>query len=97
MGGIALRPHSEIEHRVIGHVGYGIRPSARGRGVATWALAQVLYRARAAAMPGCGLVCRDENLASIKAIERCGGVLQQTLDDGHGLARHYWFSICECI
>jgi predicted acetyltransferase len=93
LGGIALRPYSEIDHRVIGHIGYGIRPSARGRGVATWALTEVLCRARAAAMPGCGLVCRDANLASIKTIERCGGVLQQTLEDGHGLARHYWVAL----
>ncbi|MDQ2850654.1 MAG: GNAT family N-acetyltransferase [Actinomycetota bacterium] len=93
LGGIALRPYGEVGHRVIGHIGYGIRPSARGRGVATWALTQVLDRARDAAMPGCGLACRDDNLGSITTIERCGGVLQHVLEDDHGLARHYWVAL----
>lgn len=38
LGGIALRHGLDDKVLRIGHIGYGIRPSARGRGLATWAL-----------------------------------------------------------
>lgn len=90
LGGIALRPEAVTSGRTTGHIGYGICPSARGRGVASWALNEVLARAGAAGMSGCLLVCREDNLASIKTIERAGGELLRTLVDDHGRARHYW-------
>jgi hypothetical protein len=37
LGGIALRHGTSDYLRWAGHVGFGIRPSARGRGLATWA------------------------------------------------------------
>ena len=40
LGGIALRPFTNDDVLRTGHIGYGIRPSARGRRLATWALAQ---------------------------------------------------------
>lgn len=61
----------------------------RARNVPTWALTQVLARARDAAMPGCGFFCCNDNVGSITTSERCGGGLQQTLEDDHGLARRY--------
>ena len=50
LGGIALRPFTNDHVLRTGHIGYGIRPSARGRGLATWALAQVLPHAREAGL-----------------------------------------------
>jgi predicted acetyltransferase len=38
LGGIAARGSESEFVRLYGHVGYAIRPSARGRGIATWAL-----------------------------------------------------------
>ncbi len=49
LGGIALR---HIFDDDIGHIGYGIRPSARRRGLASWALGEMLKEARAALGPG---------------------------------------------
>ena len=93
LGGIALRPFTNDDVLRIGHIGYGIRPSARGHGVATWALGQVLQSAREAGLERVLLVCLDDNAASIKTIERRGGVLDRTVDDGNGLARHYWIAL----
>ena len=47
LGAITLR-HAlkDFLLRVGGHIGYGIRPSARRRGLATWALRAVLPEAR---------------------------------------------------
>ena len=93
LGGVALRPFTNDDLLRTGHIGYGIRPSARGRGLATWALAQVLPHAREAGLERALLVCMDDNTASIKTIERSGGVLDSTVDDGHGLVRRYWISL----
>src|SRR6185436_2092313 len=53
-----------------GHIGYGVRPSARGRGVATWALGEVLDIARTRGMDRVLITCDEDNLASATAIER---------------------------
>lgn len=93
LGGIALRPFTNDDVLRTGHIGYGIRPSARGRCLATWALAQVLPHAREAGLDRALLVCMDDNAASIRTIERSGGVLAGIVDDGHGLVRHYWIGL----
>ncbi len=93
LGGIVLRPCTNDDVLRTGHIGYGVRPSARGRGLATWTLDQVLRHARDAGRERVLLVCRHNNAASIKTIERSGGVLDRTVDDGHGLARHYWIHL----
>ncbi len=93
LGGIALRTVTTDRVLRLGHVGYGIRPSARARGIATWALGALLPRARAAGLSRVLLVCLDDNLGSIKTIERCGGILEQVVDQGHGLVRRYWIDV----
>ena len=48
LGAITLRHElNDFLLRAGGHIGYGIRPSARGRGLATWALQSVLVKAPA--------------------------------------------------
>lgn len=71
-GGIALRHQL---NDISGHIGYGIRPSARGRGLATWALGEILTHARDRGMDRVMLVCLAGNIASAKTIEHHGGVL----------------------
>ncbi|GAA1671601.1 GNAT family N-acetyltransferase [Kribbella yunnanensis] len=86
LGGIALR--HELNERT-GHIGYGIRPSARGRGLATWALGEILNEARARGMARVLLVCVDDNEASARTIERNGGVLEEV----RGPVRRYWIEL----
>lgn len=77
VGGLALRVAPGTEVLRTGHVGYGVRPSARGQGVASWALARAVEKARALGIDPLLLVCVDDNIASIKTIERLGGTLAQ--------------------
>jgi predicted acetyltransferase len=93
LGGIALRTATNDTVLRLGHVGYGIRPSARGRGIATWALGELLPHARAAGLNRVLLVCLDDNVGSIKTIERHAGVLEKVVDDDHGLVRRYWIDL----
>lgn len=72
-----------------GHIGYGVRPSARGRGVATAALAaSVEYAGRDLGLDRVLVTCDDDNAPSRRTIERCGGVLE----DVRGDKRRYWIA-----
>ena len=93
LGGIALRTGTNDKVLRLGHVGYGVRPSARARGVATWVVGEVLPQARTAGLSRLLLVCLDDNVGSIKTIERRGGILEKVVDDGHGVVRHYWIDL----
>jgi predicted acetyltransferase len=93
LGGIALRHGFDDFVRWAGHVGYGIRPSARRRGLATWALGRMLDQARVLGMDQVLVVCEADNVASAKTIERQGGILEDVRDTEHGPARHYWIKI----
>ena len=87
LGGIVLRHNFDD---TLGHLGYGVRPSARGRGLAGWALGEMLGEARASLGPGRVLiVCLADNAASARTIERNGGVLEGIRDTGHGPVRRY--------
>ncbi len=69
-----------------GHIGYAVRPTARGRGIATAAAALALLEARHLAIERVLLTCDDANVASATVIERNGGVLE----DVRGGKRRYW-------
>ena len=93
LGGIALRYGSDDYVHWAGHIGYGIRPSARRRGLGSWALGQILDEARAVGLDRALLVCAVDNRASAKTIERCGGVLESVGDSKFGRVRRYWIDL----
>ncbi|MGO4459534.1 GNAT family N-acetyltransferase [Streptomyces sp. M-16] len=76
-----------------GHIGYGVRPSARGRGLAGWALREVLHEARVLGMDRVLLTCDPGNEASVRTIERGGGVLEDVRDTLVGPKRRYWITL----
>ncbi|WP_306209618.1 GNAT family N-acetyltransferase [Actinoplanes sp. RD1] len=83
LGGITLRHLLDVE---TGHIGYGLRASARRRGIGTWALGQILKEAPATMS---SVLCVAENTASARTIERNGGVPEP----GSGPARRYWITL----
>jgi len=89
LGGIALRSSGDDSVPRLGHVGYGIRPSARGRGVATWALGQVLSHASRIGIDPVLAVCRDDNVGSIAMLEHYSATLVSTERRGTVRLRHY--------
>jgi predicted acetyltransferase len=95
VGGIALRTAESANVLQRGHVGYGVRPSARGRGIATWALGEVLRRAPESGLNHVLLVCLDDNIPSIKTIERHRGVLEHVVNDGGVRVRRYWIDLTQ--
>lgn len=76
-----------------GHIGYGVRPSARGRGVAGWALGEVLATARRRDLESVLITCVVDNTASARVIEKQGGVLEDVRDTPAGPRRRYWITL----
>ncbi|MBT2468122.1 GNAT family N-acetyltransferase [Streptomyces sp. ISL-66] len=92
-GGIALRHGLNDYVLQFGHIGYGIRPSSRRRGLATWALGRILDEARALGLDQVLIVCEVDNPASVKTIEHHGGVFEGVRETEHGPVRRYWIKI----
>ena len=91
LGGIVLRHFFDDS---VGHIGYGVRPTARRRGLASWALGQMLEEARVALSVDRVLIpCLADNRASARTIERNGGVLEGIRSTEHGPVRRYWIAL----
>ncbi|MDG4825025.1 GNAT family N-acetyltransferase [Asanoa sp. WMMD1127] len=91
LGGIALRHKFDDD---IGQIGYGVRPSARRRGLAGWALGEMLKEAREALDLDRVLIpCLADNAASARTIERNGGFLECIRDTEYGPVRRYWITL----
>lgn len=76
-----------------GHIGYNVRPSARRRGLATWALASVLTKAPALGLDRVLLTCDEDNHGSARTIESNGGVLEDVRSTELGVKRRYWIGL----
>ncbi|MGP9527245.1 GNAT family N-acetyltransferase [Glutamicibacter sp. AOP5-A2-18] len=78
LGAVSLRHELGNDYllEVGGHIGYGIRPSARRRGLAKFALAGSLEQARALGLSKVLITCSDSNIGSARTIESSGGVLE---------------------
>jgi predicted acetyltransferase len=87
VGRTSIRHRLNAELAVLGgHIGYCVLPAHRGYGHATEILRQSLPVARAHGVTRALLTCDEENTASQKVIERCGGVLEGS----DGRSRRYW-------
>ena len=84
-----LTPSLEVEG---GHIGYDVRPSARGRGFGTAALRLVLPEARRRGIERVRITVDSDNLPSIAIIERNGGLLAgEVTSERTGKAiKQYW-------
>ncbi|WP_265447977.1 GNAT family N-acetyltransferase [Flexivirga meconopsidis] len=90
LGSLSLRHElNEALTMVGGHIGYGVRPSARQRGVATQALRLALDEAKSLGLQRVLLTCDEDNPASARTIERCGGVRDEAPDG----IRRYWIEL----
>src|SRR5262245_21756364 len=97
VGRVAIRHKlNDFLLRVGGHIGYVVVPEFRRRGYATAILRQSLEIARRNLGIARVLVtCDDDNLGSIKVIEKNGGVLENVVagPDLDKPKRRYWIEI----
>lgn len=95
-GRIALRHELTPQLRIIGgHIGYDTVPAYRGKGLASAMLRKILPLAKTLGLIEVLLTCDDTNTASIKVIEKNGGVLKETklIAEGKPLKRYYWIPL----
>lgn len=79
-----------------GHIGYGVKPSARGRGFATEQLRLALEKAKALGIERALITCDRTNTASRQVILKNGGVADTpfTEEDGNVVER-FWIDLKE--
>ena len=76
-----------------GHIGYGIRPSERGKGYGKAQLKLVLELARNMQIPRVMITCDQDNIPSNRTALSCGGVLTtENLHEGK-IQCIYWIEL----
>ncbi len=92
---------TSIRHRLTerllligGHIGYAVLPDYRGRGYATEILRQSLVIARSYDIDPVLVTCDEDNIPSARTIERCGGTLENVVENPEGgpRKRRYWIA-----
>ena len=76
-----------------GHIGYAIVPSKRRKGYATQALREAVPIAHSLGIDEVLVTCDEDNIASARVIEKCGGEFESVSDPapwGTSM-RRYWF------
>lgn len=93
-GDVRLRTAPELE-AITGHLGYGVPPSARGKGYGTLMCARLLEVARKVGYQRVMVSCRVENKASARIIEKNGGQLEDIRYNKKdcGFYRRYWIDL----
>lgn len=77
-----------------GHIGYGIRPSERGKGYGTKQLSLVLEKAREFGIARVMISCDTTNFASARVAVKNGGVLEwEGYDEEDGYIQIYWIDL----
>lgn len=76
-----------------GHIGDGVRPSERRKGIATKMIALALEECRKLGIKKVLMVCNKENLGSAKSIQRNGGVLENEVEVDGVMEQRYWIAL----
>lgn len=78
----------ELPPTCSGHIGYAVVPWRRGEGLASAALVAILPEAKAAGLKYVEITTSPDNPASIRVIEKAGGVMVRTYSADKALGGH---------
>ncbi len=73
-----------------GHIGDGVRPSERRKGVATRMIALALEECKKLGISEVLMVCDRDNIGSAKSIIKNGGVLENEIEVDGTVEQRYW-------
>lgn len=76
-----------------GHIGDGVRPSERGKGIGTRMVGLALEKCRDLGLDRVLMVCDKENVASARTILRNGGVLENEVVVDGVVEQRYWIQL----
>lgn len=81
---------NEFLQKIGGHIGYSTHPDYKGCGIVSQMTAYALGILKQQGIDKALITCDDNNITSIKVIEKNGGVLQDTIDFNGKMVRRYW-------
>jgi len=95
IGTIAIRHYlNDALMKSGGHIGYGIRPSMRGKGYGIQMLALALERCKELDMKKVLITCREGNIASAKTAMHHGAVYENSIVEEDGkVVQRYWIDL----
>ncbi|MBR3704523.1 MAG: GNAT family N-acetyltransferase [Oscillospiraceae bacterium] len=76
-----------------GHIGDGVRPSERRKGIATGMISLALEECRKLGIEKVLMVCDKDNIGSAKSIVNNGGVLENEIVVDGVVEQRYWIDI----
>lgn len=77
-----------------GHIGDGVRPSERRKGIATKMIGLALEECRKLGIERVLMVCNKENIGSAKSIQNNGGILENEIELEKGkIEQRYWIEL----
>ena len=76
-----------------GHIGDGVRPSERRKGIATAMIRLALEECKKLGISKVLMVCDRENIGSAKSIIHNGGVLENEVTVEGVVEQRYWISL----
>ena len=79
----------EEKVQIYGHIGYGIRPTERKKGYATYLLKEALTKCKNKGLKEVILGCFEDNIASNKTILKNNGVLYKKTKTDNKNANYY--------
>lgn len=78
-----------------GHIGDGVRPSERRKGIATKMISLALDEYRKLGLQKVLMVCDKDNVGSAKSIRNNGGVLENEIIVDGVVEQRYWIELAE--
>lgn len=85
---------NEYLRTIGGHIGYGIRPSERKKGYASYLLKEALTKCKELKINHVLITCNEENIGSAKVILNNGGIEEDLFITEEGLMkRRFWISL----
>lgn len=78
-----------------GHIGDGVRPSERRKGIATQMISLALDECKKMGIQRVLMVCNKENAGSAKSIRNNGGVLENEIVVDGVVEQRYWIELVD--
>ncbi|MBR2403686.1 MAG: GNAT family N-acetyltransferase [Lachnospiraceae bacterium] len=76
-----------------GHIGDGVRPSERRKGIATKMIALALDECRKLGIEKVLMVCDKDNIGSAKSIQNNGGIMENEIEVEGVIEQRYWIEL----
>ena len=76
-----------------GHIGDGVRPTERRKGIATKMIALALDECKKLGITKVLMVCEKENIGSAKSIQNNGGILENEIEVDGVIEQRYWIEL----